>query len=112
MNIQIYGRRKSFDTQKAQRYFKERRISFQYIDIEAYPPTPRVHQLFKQKLGLDALIDKDCREYEDYFVGYQSSQEAVEEKLLAHPRLYAAPIVRNGNEVTVGYHPEIWKNWQ
>lgn len=112
MNIIIYGKRKNFDTQKAQRYFKERRIKFQYIDLEEYPPAPRVHQLFKQKLGLDALIDKNCREYEDYYVGYQATPDAVEEKLLDHPRLYAAPIVRNGNEVTVGYCPDVWKNWQ
>ena len=34
MNIQIFGTKKSFDTKKAQRYFKERRVKFQFIDLK------------------------------------------------------------------------------
>ena len=34
MNIQIFGTTKCFDTKKAQRYFKERGIKFQMIDLK------------------------------------------------------------------------------
>ena len=59
----------------------------------------------------DALVDKDCRAYEALYMAYITPQ-AAEEKLLEYPELFAAPIVRNGKQATVGYCPEIWKDWE
>ena len=65
MNIQIFGSSKSFDTKKAERWFKERRIKYQYIDVPSKGLSPREYQSVKQKVGFDALVNTKCRAYED-----------------------------------------------
>ena len=61
--------------------------------------------------SFDALVDKGCRAYEELYMAYITPQ-AAEEKLLDYPELFAAPIVRNGKQATVGYHPEVWQTWE
>ena len=114
MNIQIFGSSKSFDTKKAERWFKERRIKYQYIDVPSKGLSPREYQSVKQKVGFDALVNTKCRAYEDLEDQHKRyvTQTAWEEKLLEHPELFNTPIVRNGKEATVGYCPEIWANWE
>ena len=112
MNIQIFGKSKSFDTKKAERWFKERRIRYQYIDLASKGVSPGEYRSIKAAVGsLDALVDKGCRAYEELYMAYITPQ-AAEEKLLAYPELFAAPIVRNRKQATVGYHPEIWQTWE
>ena len=111
MNIQIFGSSKCFDTKKAQRWFKERRIKFQYVDLPSKGLSPREYQSVKQKVGFEALVNTGCRAYEDLFLAY-ITLDAQEEKLLEHPELFQTPIVRNGREATVGYCPEIWAKWE
>ena len=57
MNIQIFGKSKCFDTKKAERYFKERRIKFQSIDLVKYGISPGELKSVKNAVGLEALID-------------------------------------------------------
>ena len=102
---------KSFDTKKAERWFKERRIKYQYIDILSKGLSPREYQSVKQKVGFDALVNTKCRAYEDLYMAY-ITPHAREEKLHEHPELFVTPIVRNGREARVGYHPEIWQTWE
>ena len=111
MNIQIFGKPKSFDTKKAERWFKERRIKYQYIDVPSKGLSPREYQSVKQKVGFEALVNTKCRAYEEQYMAYISPQ-AAEEKLLDYPELFAAPIVRNGRQATVGYCPDIWQTWE
>ena len=111
MNIQIFGSSKSFDTKKAERWFKERRIKYQYIDVPSKGLSPREYQSVKQKVGFEALVNTKCRAYEDLFMAY-ITPDAREEKLLEHPELFQTPIVRNGKEATVGYCPGIWGKWE
>ena len=111
MNIQIFGKKKCFDTKKAERWFKERRIRYQYIDVPSKGLSPREYQSVKRKVGFDALVNTKCRAYEDLFMAYITPQ-AQEEKLLEHPELFQTPIVRNGQEATVGYCPEVWQSWE
>ena len=111
MNIQIFGTSKSFNSKKAERWFKERRIKYQYIDLPSKGLSPREYQSVKQKVGLEALINTKCRAYEEEYMAY-ITPEAREEKLLLYPELFNAPIVRNGKEATVGYCPEIWATWE
>ena len=111
MNIQIFGSSKCFDTKKAQRWFKERRIKFQYIDLPSKGLSPREYQSVKQKIGFDALVNTGCRAYEELYMACVTPA-AREEKLLEHPELIKTPIVRNGREATVGYRPEIWETWE
>ncbi|HWR43020.1 arsenate reductase family protein [Sporomusa sp.] len=110
MNIQIFGIKKCQDTRKAERYFKERKIAFQFIDLT-------VRGLSKGELdkvrvsvgGLESLIDKTGKEYEKRNLKYLVHN--VEEMLLTHPLLLKTPVVRNGAKATVGYCPEIWGSW-
>ncbi len=111
MNIQIFGTSKSFDSKKAERWFKERRIKYQYIDLPSKGLSPREYQSVKQKVGIEALINTKCRAYEEEYMAY-ITPEAQEEKLLMYPELFNAPIVRNGKEATVGYCPDIWAKWE
>ena len=111
MNIQIFGNSKSFDTKKAERWFKERRIKYQYIDVPSKGLSPREYQSVKQKVGFSALVNTKCRAYEDLFMAY-ITPDAQEEKLLEHPELFQTPIVRNGKEATVGYCPDVWAKWE
>lgn len=113
MNIQIFGKNKCFDTKKAQRYFKERRIKYQEIDLPRYGMSMGEYKSVKQAVGgMDKLIDTESRLYEELFIKYLDSDEAREEKLLENPGLFKTPIVRNGKKATVGYSPEIWKAWE
>ena len=111
MNIQIFGASKSFDTRKAERWFKERRIKYQYIDVPSKGLSPREYQSVKQKVGFEALVNTRSRAYEAHYMAYLTP-EAREEKLLEHPELFRTPIVRNGREATVGYCPEVWATWE
>lgn len=111
MNIQIFGSPKSFDSKKAERWFKERRIKYQYIDAATKGLSPREYQSVKQKVGYEALVNTKCRAYETLFMAYVTP-DAQEAKLLENPELFQTPIVRNGKDATVGYHPEIWETWE
>ena len=111
MNIQIFGKNKCFDTKKAERYFKERRIKYQYIDLPSKGLSPREYQSVKAKTGFEALVNTKCRAYEELYMQY-ITKEAAEAKLLEYPELFNTPIVRNGKEATVGYCPEIWQTWE
>ena len=109
MNIQIFGKSKCFDTKKAERYFKERRISFQSVDLLKYGISPGELKSVKNAVGLDALID--AKHPDAALLTYLAYEEDKLEKLLEVPRLLKTPIVRNGRQATVGYCPEIWKDW-
>lgn len=113
MNIQIYGKAKCFDTKKAERYFKERRIKYQFIDLAKYGMSQGEYRNILRAVGdFDALLDKNCKAYADSFIEYLASNEAKEEKLLENQIIFKTPIVRNGKQATVGYQPDIWKTWE
>ena len=111
MNIQIFGARKSFDTRKAERWFKERRIKYQYIDLDTKGLSAGEYRSVRAAVGYDALVDRDSPDYRELGIDYLLPQ-AAEEKLLENPRLFRAPIVRNGRQATVGYSPEVWQTWE
>ena len=110
MNIQIWGKSKCFDTKKAERYFKERRIKYQYIDLLRYGMSRGELTSVKNSVGLESLMDPKSRDYD--LLRYLAYDEDKFEKLLEKPELLKTPIVRNGKKATVGYCPEIWKTWE
>ena len=114
MNIQIYGTAKCFDTKKAQRYFKERNIKFQFVDLSKYGMSKGEYQSIKKALNmkLEDLVNEKSKKYESSFIKYLASEEAKEEKLLENQELFKTPIVRNGKKATVGYCPDEWKKWE
>lgn len=112
MNIQIFGKSKCFDTKKAERYFKERKIKYQLIDVAKFGMSNGEYSNIKRAVGgFDKLFDENSKSEQALLIKYLSSEEEKEEKLLCNPCLFKTPIVRNGKEATVGYHPEIWKLW-
>ena len=111
MNIQIFGARKSFDTRKAERWFKERRIKYQYIDLDTKGLSAGEYRSVRAAVGYDALVDRDSPDYRELGIDYLLPQ-AAEEKLLENLWLFRAPIVRNGKQATVGYCPDVWKTWE
>ena len=100
MNIQIFGKSKCFDTKKAERWFKERRIKFQAVDLKKFGMSRGELASVKNAVGLEALVD------------YLASDQAKLDHLFEDPTLLRTPIVRNGRQATVGYHPEVWESWQ
>jgi len=111
MNIQIFGKSKCFDTKKAERYFKERRIKYQLIDIVKFGMSKGEFQSVKSACGLDALVDEKSAEYERQHIKYLANND-LEERLMDSPGMLKTPIVRNGKKATAGYRPEVWGEWE
>jgi len=112
MNIQIFGKSKCFDTKKAERYFKERGIKFQLIDIVKYGLSKGEYQSVKSAVGgMNNLIDEKSKEYETQYIKHLASQADVEERLQENPGMFKTPIVRSGKKATIGYQPEVWATW-
>lgn len=111
MNIQIFGKSKCFDTKKAERYFKERGIKFQSVDILSKGLSRGELDSVVKALGgkIDAVIDENGKDYAEIKYLLDSAKP---EKLEKNPKLYKTPIVRNGRQATVGYCPDVWKNWE
>ena len=113
MNIQIFGRNKCFDTKKAERYFKERRIKYQYIDLLRYGMSGKEFDSVLRAIGgIDELISWDSKSDEIALLRYMDDKVAKEDKVFDDPSLMRTPIVRNGKMASVGYCPEIWAKWE
>lgn len=109
MAIQIFGKSKCFDTKKAQRYFKERRVPFQNIDLLDVGISRGELNSVIQVVGLDALIDP--KHPDAPLLTYLAYDQDKIEKLLENPKMLKTPIVRCGKKAAVGYHPELWQDW-
>ena len=113
MNIQIFGKSKCFDTKKAERYFKERRIKFQSIDLKRYGMSPKEFDSVLRALGgIDNLIDWDSKSEAVTLMKYMDDKRAKEDKVFDDPMLMKTPVVRNGKQATCGYCPEVWTTWE
>ena len=114
MNIQIYGTSKCFDTKKAQRYFKERGIKFQFVDLAKFGMSKGEYESIRRalKCSLEDLLNEKSKAYEKSFIKYLASEEAKLEKLLENQEMFKTPIVRNGKKATLGYCPDEWKKWE
>lgn len=113
MNIQIFGKSKCFDTKKAERYFKERRIPFQSIDVIRYGMAPReFDSVLRAVGGVDNLIDWNVKHPDIDLMKYMDDATAKEDKVYDNPKLMKTPVVRNGKQATAGYCPEVWESWK
>ena len=112
MNIQIFGTKKSSDTRKAERWFKERRVKFQSIDLLDKGISRGELRSVAQALGgLDALLDEDCRDRNALALVRYTAAAQKEDAVLEHPQVLKQPIVRNGREAAAGYCPEVYARW-
>ena len=113
MNIQIFGKSKCFDTKKAERYFKERRIKYQSIDLLKYGMSGKeFDSVLRAVGGVDKLIDWNGKNQEITNMKYMDDVRAKEDKIFDNPDLMKTPIVRNGKLATIGYCPEVWATWE
>ena len=113
MNIQIFGTKKSFDTKKAERYFKERRIKYQFIDLkEKGLSRGELTSVAQSVGGLDALVNPKAKDEDLLALLKYLSAEARMEKVLENQQVLVEPIVRNGKKATVGYQPDVWAAWE
>ena len=112
MNIQFFGIKKCFDTKKTERYFKERNIKYQFIDLNIKGLSKGELKSVKNSVGLNNLINTNAKDYKKLNLDQIRGEETKEDILLNNPQLFKTPIVRNGKEATVGYVPEIWTTWE
>lgn len=113
MNIQIFGTTKCFETKKAHRYFKERGIKYQFIDLKEKGMSKGEYINVKQAVGgRDQMLNEKCKDKDALALLRYLAEEDKDEKLLENQQILKTPIVRNGKSATVGYQPEIWKTWQ
>lgn len=112
MNIQIFGTKKSKDTRKAERFFKERGIRYQFVDIKEKGLSRGEFESVKKAVGgLDNMIDQGCRDKDLLALITWIAEEDRAQKVLENQSVLKLPIVRNGQLATTGYQPEIWKTW-
>lgn len=113
MNIQIFGTKKCFDTKKAERYFKERGIKFQLIDMkEKGMSKGEFTSVIQSVNGIDNMINENAKDKNTLTLMKYLLDSDKEDKLFENQQLIKTPVVRNGKKATIGYCPEIWKDWE
>lgn len=113
MNIQIFGTKKSFDTKKAQRWFKERRIKFQFIDMrEKEMSKGELRSVAQAVGGIDTLLNPKSKDEDTLALVQHLAESQRFDKLLENQQLLREPIVRNGRQATVGNCPDVWATWE
>lgn len=111
-SVQVFGREDDRETRAAQRFFKERRIAIHFVDLRKRAIAPGELRRFVGRLGARALLDQGGRAYREAGLGYlRMDEDEIAERLLADPRLLRLPLVRWGNEVSVGRDEATWKAW-
>lgn len=112
MNIQIFGTKKCFDTKKAERYFKERGIKYQFIDMkEKGMSKGEFTSVLQSAVGIDNMIDEKAKDKDTLTLMKYLPDSDKTEKLFENQHLIKTPVVRNGKKAVIGYHPEIWEEW-
>lgn len=112
MNIQIYAHKRDFEVQKAERYFKERRIPYQFVDLSRQSMGLRELESVYRQVGLEAMVAVSEKDWQSHYVRQLTDANAALEALRDQPKLLKTPIVRNGRLATVGYQPEVWAQWK
>ena len=112
MNIQIFGTKKCNDTKKAERFFKERGIKHQFIDMKEKGMSKGEFILVAQvNGGLENIINWDGKDQDTLALIKYIADEDKLEKVLENPSVIKTPVVRNGKQSTLEYQPEVWKGW-
>ena len=102
MNIQIFGTKKCADTRKAERFFKERGIKYQFVEFLS---------VAQVNGGMDQMINWEGKDKDTLALLKYIAEEDKLEKILANPLVIKTPVVRNGKKSTLGYQPDVWKGW-
>lgn len=112
MNIQIFGTNKSQDTKKALRFFKERGIKPQFVDLTQRAIAAGELKRFSQKHGLNSLVNTKSKAYDKAGLEYlKVTDEQLMQKLMDAPALMVQPLVRSGATAMVGWDEAFWREW-
>ncbi|MDY2789310.1 MAG: arsenate reductase family protein [Lachnospiraceae bacterium] len=112
MNIQIFGTKKCADTRKAERFFKERGIKYQFVDMkEKGMSKGEFLSVAQVNGGMDQMINWEGKDKDTLALLKYIAEEDKLEKILANPQVIKTPVVRNGKKSTLGYQPDVWKGW-
>lgn len=113
MSIQIFGTKKCFDTKKAERWFKERNVKYQLIDMKEKGMSRGEFNSILQALGgVDKLINEKGKDKDILTLMKYLTEEDKTEKLFENQQLIRTPIVRSGKKAVIGFIPEVWKDWE
>ena len=113
MNNQIFGTKKCNDTRKAERFFKERGIKYQFVDMrEKGMSKGEFTAVAALNGGMENLLDENCKDRDTLFLIKYLAEDAKLEKILENPQVLKTPVVRNGKQSTIGYQPDVWKKWE
>ena len=112
MNIQIYVSSRNPDVLKAERFFKERRIPCQLMDLKKHRLGKKELEVFAAAAGAKALVDRSGKKALERPVAHMSTDSLILAELMNDPMALVSPIVRNGRQATVGYCPEVWAAWE
>ena len=111
-NIQIFGTKKCADTRKAERFFKERGIKYQFVDMkEKGMSKGEFLSVAQVNGGMDQMINWEGKDKDTLALLKYIAEEDKLEKILANPQVIKTPVVRNGKKSTLGYQPDVWKGW-
>ena len=112
MDVQIFGSKNSADTRKALRFFKERRVRVHFVNFKTRGPSKGELRRFMDKYGVDAVIDRDAKRFQA--LGLQAAHYSADrwvEIAMDEPLILQLPLVRRGQDVTVGFDDGEWKRW-
>ena len=113
MNIQIFGTKKCNDTKKAERYFKERGINYQFVDMkEKGMSKGEFTSVAEKNGGVDNMLNPDAKDKDALALIKNIADEDKLTTILSNQQVIKTPIVRNGKQSTLGYQPEVWKAWE
>ena len=112
MNIQIFGTKKCNETKKAERFFKERGIKYQFVDMKKKGMSKgEFNSVAQANGGLDHMINWEGKDQNLLALIKYIANEDKLEKVLENPQVIKTPVVRNGKQSTLGYQPDVWKKW-
>ena len=112
MNIQIFGTKKCQDTRKVERFFKERGIKYQFVDMaEKGMSKGELTAVAQANGGMENLINPDAKDKDTVTLLKYIAEGDRLGKLLENQQVIKTPVVRNGKQSTIGYQPDIWKKW-
>ncbi len=113
MNIQIFGTKKCNDTKKAERFFKERGIKYQFVDMkEKGMSKGELMSVASVNGGIDNMIDQNAKDKDTLLLIKYIADEDKVDKILENQQVIKTPVVRNGKQSTLGYQPDVWKKWE
>ena len=112
MNIQIFGTKKCNETKKAERFFKERGIKYQFVDMKKKGMSKgEFNSVAQANGGLDHMINWEGKDQNLLALIKYIANEDKLEKVLENPQVIKTLVVRNGKQSTLGYQPDVWKKW-